>query len=285
MRNFFLVTLAIIFSVNAWGDINIVPIETVFNVKNAIYAGNDILKIENTEKTYVIKSIRADRKILDARFVVLSSVNSKIAYLMDESYVFYDKNVADLGDGRVILVLQSGGNHCCSAFVSLIKNEVSGELGLGGARMVDQPEGAILKDNLRLDSEGNIFIAVSGFTDHVEDDANGLRYYPNFRYFIKTSKDGGIAVDRNVGNYESIINGLKIQLSERYDFEKYIELIFINRLLALGLSEDFYLRNASENEVNFAQKQIKWFFEELNFFKSIDDNDFVIKKLTNKFGM
>lgn len=40
--------------------------------------------------------------------------------------------------------------------------------------MVDQPEGAVLKDNLRLDSEGNIFIAVSGFTDHVEDDSNGL---------------------------------------------------------------------------------------------------------------
>lgn len=108
---------------------------------------------------------------------------------------------------------------------------------------------------------------------------------PKFRYFIKISKDGGIAVDRNVGNPESIINGLKEQLSEKYDFEKYIELIFVNRLLTLGLSEGFYLRKGSENEANFAKKQIKWFFEDLNFFKSIDDNDFVIKKLTKTFGI
>lgn len=269
--------------ISVFCEISIVPIGKVFRLEEPVYTKEGLLVIPGSNKRYKANDIREDRRHPGEKFLVLSLTNSNKSYLMDESYLSYDHNVVVVGDGRIIMIFQTGGNHCCSTFVCMLKDDKTGELKVGGSKTIDHPELAVSRETIRhIDPQGNISIEVRAFTDRYDDEIENSGYYPTFTYYIKVLKDGNIIVDKNVESYEVTINKLKDILSKSYDFETYVQLVFYNRILKLKLSESAYLAKASDTEKGVAVRGVKWLFDDLEFLKLVELDDFVIKQIAPK---
>ncbi len=90
----------------------IVPLNKVFRVERPIYTKHGVLTEPGSSRSYKGNVISKEFRFPGQKFLVLS-IDGNQSYLVDGSCVYYDHNVVDLGDGRVIMACQSGGNHCC----------------------------------------------------------------------------------------------------------------------------------------------------------------------------
>ncbi len=252
---------------------HIVPLDSVFKVTEVPYEGGELM-MPGKDSSGKKNGDGEESFSPGWKKLFLSVPGSKRSYLLDGTCVHYDRNAIDLGDGRIVMACQSGGNHCCSTYVSLLKDSKKGTLKVAGSRTIIHPELGIDKESIGpVDSRGNLSIEVHGFTDRYDDDIEKASHEPSFIYYIKILKTGHVAVDRDVKAYENIIAKLKTSLSKSYDFEMYVQLVFYNRLLDLKLSENAYLSKASASEKGVAARGVKWIFEEMPFLRIINDDD------------